>query len=651
MNNKEISKPNNSVKYALLMLGVTLVLMTLCRLLFYFFNYSEFKELNFSELTKIFIVGTRFDAAILALVNAPFVFFYFFPINVRHKPGFLRVSKYCFIFLNVFAIALNLIDTIYFEYTGKRSTSELFQFFGGGNENVTELMWSFTKDFWYMFLIWLGFVFLVFLVAEYSFEKIFKNKATKSFYLKNTSRLLISAVILATLFRGGFQYRPISLITASKYTQAKYTPLVTNTPFVFVHYYLAQGFTPKYYFENLAEADKYFNPVQTFKPSSGIFNFKTKNPNVLIIILEGISCENIGFFEKKDRSLTPFIDSLLSKSITYKGFANGKRSIESLPSILSSIPSLMDNDLLTSRFSYNSIEGIGNTLEKHGYKTMFFHGGNNGTMNFDAFANNSGFSKYFGRSQYHNDSDFDGNWGIFDEPFLKFSCEKISQTSEPFSAVIYTLSSHHPYTIPKEYENEFREINSKAEKSIAYSDMALRKFFECAEKENWYKNTLFIITADHTHSFGNKPSPWYQTNLGGYSVPIAFYSPTLKKGEYLKNEIAQQIDIFPSLLSILNVKDSVFAFGRNLFDKNSNPFMVNYINGTFHYLTNEYYLQFNGENPIALYSKNDTMQKINILKENSENIDEMTLRLKSIIHHYNHAIFNNKLTTLKKEKH
>jgi phosphoglycerol transferase MdoB-like AlkP superfamily enzyme len=126
----------------------------------------------------------------------------------------------------------------------------------------------------------------------------------------------------------------------------------------------------------------------------------------VIIILESFGNENIRI------GYTPFFDSLATHSYYFKnGFANGKLSIDAVPSTLSSIPSLMNHSLITSNYSLNEIYGLPKILKDNGYATSFFHGAFNGSQNFDQYCKVAGFDNYFGKNEYEGPESFDGTWG------------------------------------------------------------------------------------------------------------------------------------------------------------------------------------------------------------------------------------------------
>ena len=196
-----------------------------------------------------------------------------------------------------------------------------------------------------------------------------------------------------------------------------------------------------------------------------------------------------------------FSDSLIPHSLTFKyAFANGKRSIEALPSVTASIPSLTEAFVLTP-YSSDRINSIASILKKYGYETSFFHGAHEGSMGFSAFMKMAGVDHFYSKKDYNNDKDYDGTWGIYDEEFLQYWANNLDTMKQPFYSELFTVSSHHPYKLPDRYLHTFREGHQPNDQSVQYTDMSIKKFFETASKMPWYKNTLFIITADHAATY------------------------------------------------------------------------------------------------------------------------------------------------------
>ena len=385
-----------------------------------------------------------------------------------------------------------------------------------------------------------------------------------------------------------------------------------------------------------------FTPV--FQPADSI-RFQPKN--VVVFILESFGKEYFGAFNKtledgKYKGYTPFLDSLVSKSLVFEySYANGRASIDGMPSVLSGIPMFVEPFFLTPA-SLNKLSSVGGELKKKGYYTAFFHGARDGSMGFQAYARSVGYSDYFGREEYNNDADFDGNWAIWDEEFLQFYADKISGFPEPFSVGIFTATSHHPFNIPERYKDVYPEGSLPIHKCIRYSDHALERFFEKASKEPWFNNTLFVLTADHTNATEH---PEYQTEIGLFSVPIIFYTPNGDVQGYRSDVIAQQIDIMPTVLGYLGYDRPFVSFGCDLIHTPAEEtYAVNYTNGTYQFLKGDYLLQFDGEKTKAVYRfKTDIFLKENLVGQVPEQ-ESMENELKAMIQQYMERMNGDKMT-------
>lgn len=332
----------------------------------------------------------------------------------------------------------------------------------------------------------------------------------------------------------------------------------------------------------------------------------------------------------------------MTKSLFFEnGFANGKLSIDAVPSTLSSIPSLMNNSLITSSYSINEIYGLPKILKDNGYYTAFFHGAFNGSQNFDQYCKVAGFDNYFGKDEYDGPEAFDGKWGVFDEEFFQFYCKKMNTFKQPFFTSIFSISSHNPYTIPEKYKGKFPKGTTKIHESIAYSDFALRKFFESAQKQDWYKNTLFVITADHTSS--EPTAEKFKTNVGKFRVPILFFNPGEPSFGGINYRNFQQIDIMPSILSYLNIQTKMVTFGKPF--QSEKDFVVYYLDNVYHYIEGDFYMAFNGKKAIGLYNfKTDELLKNNLVKTEIETKNKMERFIKAYIQSFNERMIDNRLT-------
>ena len=385
--------------------------------------------------------------------------------------------------------------------------------------------------------------------------------------------------------------------------------------------------------------------------SAAVFSPK----NVVVIIVESLGKEYIGTFNRdldggSYRGYTPFVDSLLTRSLTFKySYANGRKSIDAMPSVLSGIPMMIEPFFL-SPASMNDLSGLARQLDGKGYSTAFFHGADNGSMGFQAFARATGYKQYLGRTEYNQDAnfngdkDYDGMWAIWDEPFLQFMASKLNNYREPFMATVFTASSHHPFKVPEQLEQQYPEEGTHPiHKCVRYTDMALRHFFENAAKQPWYNNTLFVIVADHTNQASHD---FYQTDLGLYSIPIIFYTPDGSLAPAMRDDVVmQQASIMPTIMGILGYDKPYLAFGCDIINTPaSQTWAFNYNNGIYQFIKGDLMMQFDGNKTKAIYRfKTDTMLRNNLVGKVPEQA-AMERELKSIIQQYMDRMNGNRLT-------
>lgn len=629
-------------KVFIIRLFVVLLMLTLSRWLLFIFNTDNFPGLTIREQFRLFFIGIRFDMWPLIVGNLPLLILLGLPFRFKFNKIYCKVIDILYVFVNWLAISVNLVDVIYYRYIDKRMTSELTEFFHETDDNQGSMMMHFIKDFWFIAV-------LVVLVA-FILVFIVKKTQVKKEPVINVKRWYItrSVIFVMIIFwgvigiRGGFQTCPITIITAASYTTTQNMVLILNTPFTICLGSSSETLEKIDFFDE-DEIENLYSPIQKNLKINRFLENDAKGFNVFVIVLESHGQEMISYYnEKRTESITPFLDSLFSQSLTFNGMANGRRSIDALTSTLSGLPSLMVTDYASSKYAANRLDGWGTTLKAHGYSTAFFHGGNNGSMSFDASAVSAGFDKYYGRNEYNNESDYDGTWGIFDMPFLQYTAQIINEMPKPFAAGVFTLSSHHPFTIPENYTLPDGNYKTPFEKTIRYADDSMRKFFETVSKYDWFDSTLFVILGDHVnpeHQFDE-----YLNGYGQFQIPIAFYAPKIIK-PLRTNIMAQQTDLGVSILAALNYSDSTFSFGRNLFDSIQQPNFTSFLNSVYQYCDGRFLLQSDGSMILGVYDiTEDPQLENNIYVENEdERWRDIDRDFKLHLQQYNNRMINNTL--------
>ncbi|MBR5118781.1 MAG: sulfatase-like hydrolase/transferase [Muribaculaceae bacterium] len=624
----------------------------IARIAFYVENYNIFSQgLNGKALFDAFAGGLVFDTSAIMYTCSLYIMMTLLPLHLKERSAYHKVCKWVFVVINSIALVMNLMDAVYFQYTGRRTTSTVMSEFSHEG-NLAEVIGIELLKHWYLVLLA---IVLVWLMWKLYVTPRLESRKCRNWRYYVVLTLSLAAMVPAVIggMRGGLAHsvRPITVSNANQYVDRPIdAALVLNTPFSILRTLGKNVFTDPHYFDDKTQLETIYTPVHQ-PDSAAVFTPK----NVVVIIVESLGKEYIGNFNQgldggNYRGYTPFIDSLLTHSLTFKySYSNGRKSIDAMPSVLSGIPMMIEPFLLTPA-SMNDLSGLARQLDGKGYSTTFFHGANNGSMGFQAFARTTGYHQYMGRNEYNQDphfggdKDYDGMWAIWDEPFLQFFLSKINGYKEPFLATVFTASSHHPFKVPKQLEKQFPEEGGQPiHKCIRYTDMALRHFFENAAKQPWYNNTLFVIVADHPNQTSHDI---YKTDLGLYSIPIIFFTPDGSLAPAVRDDVVmQQASIMPTIMGILGYDKPYLAFGCDIINTPAEQtWALNYNNGIYQYIKGDLMMQFDGEKVKAIYNfKTDPMLRNNLVGKVPEQAS-MERDIKAIIQQYMDRMNSNRLT-------
>ena len=614
-----------------------LCLYFLSRIVFTWINIQSFDELSFKEFLRLSFYGLRFDISAILLINGLYILLLFLPFQIFRNQRGEKFLHWLFVITNAIAFSFEISDWAYFPYVFKRSTFDVLYMITRKGDFLS-LLPHFIVDFWYAPLGLILFVVGLHKVNKWICKKTIvesgSSYAVKIWLLHGLSLVLVLGLTVIGI-RGGLQYIPIGNSNALLMTENTYVPVVLNTPFSIMHSYSGKLEEVSYFQE--AELANYFDPIKNYSGK------EFRNKNVVVIILESFSRKFTVLGE--GISYTPFLDSLMNHSFVCRnGYANAMHSADGVTAIISGIPSLMGEPITTSSYGTNKLTSLPALLRDKGYETAFYHGGTNGTMSFNIYAPNAGYNKYYGRSEYNSEIDYDGNWGIWDEPFLQYFAGGLNKMKQPFMASVFTLNSHDPYKVPAQYKDVLPTGPLPIHQSVAYTDLAIKKFFDRVSKEDWFNNTLFVFSADHCSPITPKEYN-ASTGMDMYAIPIFFFAPgdsTLKGGT---NQVVQQIDILPTVLDHLGYNESFFSFGNSAFREVYPRFVVNELSGFYRCFMDDYLLTANEMQPKALYEVGkDTARRKNLLHVHREKAEkEIIPYFKAFVQLYRSALIHNRL--------
>lgn len=615
----------------------------IARLLFFIFNASLLNIHSTYEFFRLYYHGLAFDTTAILYSNSLFIILSVIPAVINTKRKYQNMLFYVYFLCNIIIWSSNFIDLIYYRFIFSRTTFAAMDSLEH-ESNKWLLLGSFLINYWHVFLL----LFLSSALWIYLYKKV---KVRAEAPLVNGKYFIISIIAflgIVTLAVGGIRgdfkksTRPINLLDANRYVNhISQGDFVLNTPFAIIRTLNVNTFK-KVAMVSDAAVQKYVRPIKQYQ------NRPATKPNVIVLIMESNGREYFGSFNKNQnipgyKSYTPFVDSLAQHSLIFtNAYANGFKSIHGMSSILAGVPSFKDA-YTSSAFVKQKTQSLVSVLNDEGYDTSFFHGAPNGSMGFLGFGNILGIQHYYGKTEYNNDADFDGVWGIWDEPFFQYMKTVLDKKPQPFMATLFTVSSHNPYKIPEKYAGKFPKGDVNIHEGIGYTDYALRQFFATAKKEPWFKNTLFVLVADHTNTIFYEE---YHKEFMRNTVPILFFSAD-ERFKGVNDDWAQQIDIYPTVLDMIGYQKPFRSWGRSLVNTGGQePFVVKYSANLYQYMSGAYICTFDGQKAVGFYAKDDKGMEQNLISNRTPEMDVLEIKVKAFVQDYMNRIIDKKLNDI-----
>ncbi len=557
---------NTHYKFALKICGLFLLELWLLRLQSMLVNQAIFNPKNLELFTAI-----RFDVSLVGYLALPLFALTFIANWIpNEKTGFRMLQAFGIIgFLAI--LIPELWDLIYINYAAKRATFDVYTFYilGEDSNQLSGLI----KRFWYVFIL---FVFWIILFV-WVLRKIPQAKREK---ISTTSIVILFLTSISLSFiaaRNSFGPKPLGIADALKTQHPMGAQFTLNAPFVVLKTIQNEATPNQNLVKNSLEI-KYANPCLNVRS-----NQQASQVNILFIIVESLGNQQLNQ-QVNGIPITPFLDKIAAKQMNTfaeKGLAEGKTSIECLPALFAGIPSWLETPFMLSNYSTNTLTGFPSICNQHGYETYFVHGAKEGSMRFDALASSLGFKHQLYRDDLSTSNAETGSWGLHDHEVFKHITNKLNGHKKPFMMTFFTLSTHEPYDIPQRYKNKYK-IPSAQATSYRYFDDQLRLFFKQNKHKKWFKNTMFIITGDHTPVHLDNAQYKIQDY---YSVPILIIPPDGMKCSF---KVKEQKAIIPTLCKTLNWNVSLYSYVNQ-----KNQDAIRYLNGIYYIWNDEFELQYN----------------------------------------------------------
>lgn len=614
-------------------LSVIALAYSAVRAVFLWNHRVNFADAPSTEVALAFIQGLRFDLSAIAYLNIPFILLSLAPAALLARRWYQRSLMGLFLTVNGAATIVMMGDVGYYPFAGTRVTMDVFALTGDASAQIDQLLVSFAG----LAATGLGLVVLqYFLYPRHQSEPFAPRRGLRT--VGAGFAVLVLTVLAA---RGGFQKKPLNPIHAFSSGSHEVGILTLNSAFTLIQSPRGRQLEPVTFFADQGDVDEILKTEYGFAEAMGA-RVPTKQQNVVLLILESYATEFWGGVDREEPGLTPFLDSLRQHGVFYtESFANGRRSMDALPSILLGVPLYRGQSIAVSRYQSNEWIGLGHLLGDAGYHTSFFHGAPKGTMYFDAIASLSGIEDFYPLERFPDQTQneaFDGHWGLYDEEALQFAVRHVGTFEEPWFSTMFTISTHHPYRVPPRYVDSLPKGSRDIHQSVAYVDLAVRRFFDQARQQPWFENTLFVITGDHTPPMR---SSRYDTPIGRYMVPTLLYHPAGQLPALDPKRVVQHVDLFPTILDYAGVRPTaVPQFGRSLFSSQPGEAVLT-MDETYWIVREEGVLERTplGEERVLAYRRERTGEAEGTVS--AEVQANLNRRLLAYLQHYTMSLINN----------
>ena len=571
-------------------------------------TYFAFKpqELSLSELLPSFLMGIRYDLRWIAVILSPVIIISLVPM---YSPFFsAKNKKWWTWYLAVITFIVFFFfaaDFGNFSYNKTRLDAGALNFVEDAGISLA-MIWQTYPMFWLILILVVAVFFFRWMYRKSHWRVINKTDGLGIPYRRKF--FIITSLIMGLFIYGNLSWPPLTWKDSFEMKDSFRSYMALNP---LQNFFTTLRFRKPEFNEH--QAKKYFPEIADWMQLSGNKEFSFRRvihpgsnalesrPNVVLVICESYSMYKSSMSGNPLNS-TPYFNSLVQKGIFFdRCFSPHFSTARGLFAILTGIP---DAQL----FKFSTRNPL--ALEQHtivnnfaGYKKHYFLGGDPKFNNFDALLHN------IEDLQVHSEKSFQSPklnvWGISDKNLFFEAHELFKKEKDPFFAIIQTSGNHRPYMIPPEDKDfEFETIPDEKLKahgfeslmefnSFRYSDYAIRKYMEAAEKEPYFHNTIFVFIGDHGvagNAEGIYPDAWTEHRLTDEHVPLLFFAPHLLHPQR-RSEVVSQIDVLPTIAGMFQESYVNTTLGRDLLqpDKKNNFAFITNGAGKIGIVTDEYY--------------------------------------------------------------
>jgi phosphoglycerol transferase MdoB-like AlkP superfamily enzyme len=589
------------------------------RLIFLFSFSHKLKTVGFAEIAKSFVVGLWMDASMAAYISVLpllIVLFLWFIPALKLRASILK--WYTGILVVAFSIICVFNFNIYREWGSKINFKALDYAFNSPNEAVASGASS-------PILASLLTLAALIAISFYLMKRVilYKRLANNSFLAKATvSMLLIGLTFLA--IRGGWQLSPMNESMAYYSNKPLLNHATINTEWGLMRDILNNKSNKNpYNYYSKKDATDITNELfkQPTSPTSQILT--AVKPNVVVIIMESFTAdvvESLG----GDKGVAPQMEKLASEGVLFDHiYASGDRTDKGIVAVLNAFPSQAIRSIMKVNSKQDKLPSLSNTFSEQGYHTSFFYGGEIEFFNMKSYLLSHHYDQLVQKSDFKK-SDMNSKWGAYDDLVYKKLLNEVGQTKQPFFATLLTLTNHEPFEVPGEPHFPGSEVENKFRSTAYYADSCLGSFISNAKKTSWYKNTLFVVVADHGHRLPRNQSEIFHPNR--FRIPLLFLGDVIKpefRGKRI-NKIGSQTDIAATLFTQLQMPVQQFKWSRNLLNSGTPEFAFFDWDNGFGVVSPKQIISFENTGKNIIYKKTEsTKEDVQLLNQGKAYMQEV----------------------------
>jgi phosphoglycerol transferase MdoB-like AlkP superfamily enzyme len=572
---------------------------SLCRLIFILFFFSKWEGGGIADAMRSFLFGLPMDLATTAYIAtlpmlAWAILFFAGKVPVRSN-----IYRWYMIIMIVLIGFLTIVDVnVYREWGTKLNYRAFHVFFTTPSLALASSMIPpvFISLITGVILIVTGLLF-------YFRSKPFVQIQEYPHMVKRIGIVLAIFALYVVALRGGVSTSPLSISSAYYSNNQSLNHAAVNTEWNLVRDIIdhQSATSNPYMFMDMKEANAVCDSLLTTKDSTVLF-LDTSKPNVVLIILESFTADLMASLDG-EKNVTPFLDSLAGKSLLFTNiYASGSRTDIGFLTIHSGFPSQAISSLLTIPEKAKKVPSISSSFFQNGYHTSFYYGGESDFFNFRSFILSKDYKRLVDIRDFEK-KDINSKWGAHDDVVLKRVLNDLKSEPQPFFSTVLTLSNHEPFEIPVKAQFPGNDIKDKFKSTAHYTDQSLKEFFTAASKEEWYKNTLFVLVADHGHRLPTNKHEIYMARRS--QIPLLFAGEVLKPGYKGKriNMLGSQGDLPAILLAQMGLDHKAFYWSKDLMNPNSGQFAFNSFDNGFVWIEKDGQVAFDNNSRKIIYSK------------------------------------------------